>query len=247
MQQQQPPRAVRSVDAVTIQDDMAIVGDGVPYEFDIVPTRREELGRRVEVRPGAFVGGVIFGKDIELYDGLGLDMTQMTRVRGLYGTEQVRLGKLCIVASHVQSNGAVHIGSHCQIFGDIVGDSIVIDDNTAVAGNVVAAKDIVIGREVSIGGYVVSLQGSVAIDDQSQVFDVIAHSGIELGSGVTTLDPVIHSIDGEVELTGQATLGGMNIEAVRRPRHVNTNEIRVKSIEYETITNQLAASFDELK
>ncbi len=247
MQQQQPPRAVRSVDAVTIQDDMAVVGDGVPYEFDIVPTRREELGRRIEVRPGAFVGGVICGRTIELYDGLGLDMIQMTRVRGLYGMEDVRVGNYCVVATHVQCNKSVYVGSNSQIFGDIVGESIVIDGNTAVAGNVVGTKDIIIGREVSIGGYVVSLQGSVAIDDQSQVFDVIAHSGIELGSGVTTLDPVIQSIDGDVELAGQATLGGMNIGAVRRPLHINTNEIRVKSIEYETITNQLAASFDELK
>ena len=211
-----------------------------------MPGRLEEIDRTIEIGRGAFVDGVVFCRTVEIFDGPASDPDQMTRVQALYGTESVTVGDCCIVSSHTQSNGPIRIGRHYQIYGDIVGESVVVDDDTAVAGSIIAKGDIVVGCRVSIGGYVISQQGSVVVNDGSQAFDIAAHQDIHLGPGVIVTDPVIFSGVGEVSLMDQVAVGGVKVETHGWTSTVNTNSNRFESIEYETILNLLTSSFNQL-
>ena len=243
---QRAPNPMRAIDAIAIDTDRAMVGERVPYNGDIVPRRIDETSRDVEIGGGAFVDGVVFGRRVSILDGFALDPENMTRVQGVYGVESVAIGRYCIIALHVQSNGSLAVGSQCQIFGDLLGlRGVVVGDDTAIAGNVIARGYISIGRRVRIGGCVISLEGSVTVNDDSEMFDVIARQDVQLGNRVKVIDPLVLSISGQVSHQGSLTVGGMQLEAAAPCGSFNTNAQRFRSMDYETVTRRLVASFSE--
>jgi acetyltransferase-like isoleucine patch superfamily enzyme len=247
---ERPPKAVLAVDGVSIEEDLAFVKEGIAYEYDIIPLQPEEADRPVQIGAGAFVDGVVFGKTVELASGLDSKPEEMTRVQGVYGEASVNMKDLCIVASHVQSNGEIRIGNSCIIYGDVIGESITIDDDTSIAGNVIADGTITVGRRVTIGGYVISLTGTVVVDDESRVFDIMASGEIAVGSDVVIADPAIHSEGGDISVSQQIMVGDMLVDegvlGLMTAGQVNTNELRLRSIAYETITDQLGNSLNEV-
>ena len=243
---QRIPRPVRTIDAVTIDDANATIGDLVPYNRDIVPLRPGEVDKTVQIGRGAFVDGVVFGKRVTMLDGFSPDPERMTRVQGAFGVEFVTVGNYCIVARHLQSDGRVSVGNHCLVFGDLLGlESVVVGDDSSIAGNVVSRGNISLGRGVVVGGCVISLEGGVAVNDGCRLYDVVARRDIQMGKDVRVTDPLVLSISGQVSQAGGLVVGDMNVDT-HRGGSINTNAARFQSMDYARITRRLASSLGEL-
>jgi len=241
------------------------LGDQTRYSSDIIPEDDATFGRTVILGRAALVNGFIYGKHITLKQGYSDD--EVTSAVGLYAVEYIDLQSYCKIATHVQCNGEITIGSRCEIFGDVIGNQTIrIGDSTRIGGNVIAKGDIEIGSEVWIGGYVVSLNGGIAINQTSRVFDIIAEGDIELANGVTVIDRVVRSSNGKVNLPdsieiGNNTLGvgttipqlvvrDLELSAISDSL-INSNELVFEGVSYslekERLTEALATLEDSLE
>ncbi len=192
-------KPIKAIEATHVRDDYAEIEEEVPYKGNIVPTIEEHLGRKIKIGRSSQIDGILFGKIVEIQDGLKSD--QPTTVISIYGDEQAYVRDFCRVGGNVQSNGLINIGKNCIILGDVIGNEIEkIDDNTRIGGNVISMENIIIGDNVEIGGYVISLNGSVAIGNNSKVFDIISKNDIALGDNVTIIDSVIWCQNGKINM-----------------------------------------------
>jgi predicted acyltransferase (DUF342 family) len=186
-------KVIKVIQATHLRDDYAEIEDETPFRGDIYPENEEQLKRPIKLGRASQVNGCVFGRVVEMKDGLSQD--QMTTALSIYGEEEVRVYDFCRIAGFLQSNGRISVGKNCMIIGDIVGQRIEISDNTVVGGNIIAYGDILLGNNVEIGGYVISRNGSIAIGDNTKIFDVFASGSIEMGENIFVTDPVLFSGD----------------------------------------------------
>jgi len=236
------------------------LGNRTRYSSDILPEDDSTLGRTVILGRAAQVNGFVRGKQVTLKQGYSDD--EVTSAVGLYADELIELQSYCKIATHVQCNGEIIIGGQCEIFGDVIGNqNIIIGDSTRIAGNVIAEGNIEVGSEVWIGGYVVSFNGGIAINQNSEVFDIIAEGDIELGNGVTVIDRAVRSSNGKINLpdsikVGNNVLGAGNIPKLEVADRVlsgvsdnliNFNELEFEGVSYSQEKEKLSKALSTLK
>ena len=230
--------------ASRVDSAQVIIASNTTHRQDIVPLSLEEIGRTVVIGSAAAVDGTVFGKRVELHDGLGRSSEEKTRVSSVYGIESVAVGNYCTVAGNVQSGGTIRIGKRSGVNGDLIGQRIVVEDDSSIAGNIIAHESISIGCRVLIGGYVVSLSGTIKVNEASRVFDIIAQGNVELGAGVNVSDPVILALEGEITQKGALQVGGIEIEPARHPSSsIGTNAKRFNASYYKKLQDELASNF----
>jgi acetyltransferase-like isoleucine patch superfamily enzyme len=233
-------KPVLSVGAYDIGTTDAWVQDDQRYPADILPDPEKDstLERTVRLGRASQVNGFVYGKWITMAAGFSDDAEDVTSAVGLYAVELIELQNYCKIATHVQCNGEITIGSQCEIFGDVIANqTITIGDSTRIAGNVIAEGNIVVGSEVWIGGYVVSLNGSIAINDNSEIFDIIADGDIELGDKVTVIDRVVRSTNGKVNLPDSIKVGNNTLGV-----GTTTPQLVVRDLELSSISDNLINS-----
>ena len=142
-------------------------------------------GKRIHIEYGAWVNGAVFGHEsVELESG-------GTRRRGgglIYGPVASQ-GEVLI---HVP---LAHASDYADdkpllIVGDVYGRKVRIEGPTMIFGNVIAKDDLSITAETTVHGLIVSLAGSVRVQ-QTSAYSIIAGSQLEVGCGVSVLIPVI--------------------------------------------------------
>ncbi|ADI31625.1 hypothetical protein [Staphylothermus hellenicus] len=202
------------------------------YPGDILPRTERAINRPIIIKDGCVIHGVIFGGRVQLGNNV--------RALGIYGDQEVVIGESCEIVGYIQSSGKIRVGSNTKVLCDIIGKEIDIWDKVRIYGNVIADGNINVGNDVEIGGYVVSLNGSIGIGDNSKVFDIIAYGNIELGHGVVIADPVIWSQKGKITLYSKIKVG-KNYEVVHdRDRNiVESNKINLHYILSRTFTKSL--------
>jgi len=238
------------------------LGNRARYSSDILPEDDSALERTVRLGRASRVDGFIYGKWITLAEGFSENAEDVTSAVGLYADEYIELQSYCKIATHVQCNGEIIIGGQCEIFGDVIGNqNIIIGDSTRIAGNVIAEGNIEVGSEVWIGGYVVSFNGGIAINQNSEVFDIIAEGDIELGNGVTVIDRAVRSSNGKINLpdsikVGNNVLGAGNIPKLEVADRVlsgvsdnliNFNELEFEGVSYSQEKEKLSKALSTLK
>jgi len=241
-------KPIKAVEARQIRDDLVEIEDEVPYKGDIVPTSKKQLKRPITIGRSAQVDGIVFGKKVELHEG---SSEKPTKVLSVYGENQVLLYDRCLIGGNVQSNGIIDIGKNNMIIGDVIGEDIKVSENTRIGGNVIAKENINIDHDVEIGGFVISLNGSVAIGDNSSAFDVIAEQDIVLGKDVVLQDPIIWSQNGKINFTNVKFAERSNVTSkdvkIVKPNEINPYYIASDPIDYQPVYDSLKESFKALK
>ena len=190
------------------------------YPDDILPSTNEEIYRPIVIGENCRIDGVVFGGTVE--------MRNNSKAMSVYG-ERVNIFDSCFIGGNVQSSGDIYIGKGVEIRGDVIGDRITIDDSAVIKGNVYSKYNINIGYYAIIWGYVISSSGSIAVGDNSEIFDIISHGNILLGDNVKIIDPVIRSSEGSIQFSNLVV--GRNF-SVREcpPIVIQDNEINIYKI-----------------
>jgi hypothetical protein len=111
-----------------------------------------------------------------------------------------------------------------------------------------------------VGGYVVSLNGSIAINQHSKVFDIICNGDILLADDVTVMDRVIRSSNGSVHLPGSVKVGnnmssvdvmseltvGDRVLSALSENEFNINELVFRGVSYSEEMEKLGETLSVL-
>jgi predicted acyltransferase (DUF342 family) len=247
--------------AVTIDDKHVTIKDDQRHRLDILPEDDSQLDRIVTLGHGSTVDGLIYGKQIILHEGHSATPQEATSAKGLFAETLIELEGWCKIATHVQCNGEIIIGEECEIFGDVIGGVIShIGDRTRISGNVIANGNIQVGSDVWIGGYVVSLQGSIAINHKTEVFDIICHDELELAENVKVIDRVIRSSTGSIHLPESIVIGNATYGAGRSQdvvvgdltlsgvsgKEINCNSSTFECMPYANETEELGQALSDM-
>jgi predicted acyltransferase (DUF342 family) len=235
---------VKAIMATHDRDDFFEVEDEAVYKGPVYPKSALQTERPIKVGRAAQVDGQIFGKDVRLLDGTSPEIQNSTRSLSIFSRNNVAIGDFCNIHGHITCAGEVSIGNHVMILGSVIARNIrQIGSHTRIQGNVICMESLTIDEHVEIGGYVIVLNGSVAIGNHSKVFDIIANGDIELGEGVSLVDPTIWSENGSIEFdkvtVGEAYSIKKDMIDVVSSDSINTYRTAVNTFDYDVITEKL--------
>jgi len=222
-------KPVLSREVVHDKEDLFEIKAG-DYPYDILPKTDDEINRKIIVRSGCEIKGEILGGEIILFDKV--------KTLSVCGTQKVTIKEYCQIAGNLQSKGDIILGKHNKIIGDIIGNQITINDNNNIRGNVISKGNINIGNNTNINGLLISIEGSIALGNNSEVFDVICMNNMLLGEGVTIQDPVIWTKKGNISFS--------NIQ-IARDRPIDKNDKMIFKSNIVNPYNNASSSFDVLK
>ena len=169
-----------------------VLGDGCKIHQHATVTGRTELGKGVEVFPGAGIGGApqILGFDDDGTSRLTIGSGTILREHVTVHTGSPKHGGITTVGENCLLMVGVHIAHDC-----VVGDKCVFANNVAVGGHVV------IGEQVWMGGMVAIHQ-----------FCRIGRHAFVGGGAITVADVIPY---GSV-IGNHAHLAGLNIVGMKR-------------------------------
>jgi cytoskeletal protein CcmA (bactofilin family) len=183
------------VPGVTIGRSRAIVDKNLDKpHLNIFPESVHEIDREIHVGSGAKIGRV-FGKKVVVEKGTA---SRITEVASAVGLEEITVEGYSHINGPLLSAGRISVGPYTVVYGDIVGQEVLIKEKCLVKGNILSRGSLNMSDNVRVFGIAYSHAGGVAIGENSLVFDAIAQGDLVIGAKSLLLDSVVWSSRGKI-------------------------------------------------
>lgn len=243
---------IKSIDAVHINDYMFELDERAPFIGNVFPETSKQVDRNVIIRGGAQVKGSIYGREVEICDGLSSKKEDKTRICSIFGREKVNIGKFCCIGGNITCGGEIKIGEYSVVLGNVIAPNVrLIRQGAKIYGNVISEKPLTIAENVHVYGHVVVLNGELVIGKNSKAYDILASDKIIIGEGVILMDPVVWSKEGKIEfssvIVGKDHIVESNMSNIVKQGEINPYLESSVTSDYQEIIDELKSNLSNRK
>ncbi len=240
---------IKAEEIVHDYDEFFKLEDRARHPRNVFPKSSRQVDRPVTIGRGAQVNGSIYGKDVRVSSGYSSKKEDRTRTLSIFGREKVEIGDFCCIGGYATCAGEIEIGDYSIVKGDVIAHKIKkICQGTQIYGNLISYETLNIAENVNIGGYVIALNGEVAIEKNSKAYDLIASDGIKISDEVTILDPVVWS-KGQIEFSsisvGDTFIGKSKMSNIDMQGEINPYATTSCIVNYNKLMQELKNNLQE--